>query len=146
MDLHEDWKEFCATLNRHEVEYLVVGGYAVGHHGYPRNTLDMDVWVAMAPENAARIVRALERFGFSSAADVARLLVREKQVVRMGVPPLRLEILTTVSGVKFSDCYARRAVTIVDGIEVSFIGLAELKANKKASGRRKDLDDLEHFP
>ena len=133
-------------LNSEKVEYLVVGGYAVGHHGYPRNTVDMDVWIAADPANAARVVRALERFGFDEAAKSAHLLVRRKQVVRMGVPPLRLEILTSISDIEFADCYPRRSVAAVDGIEINFIGLSDLRINKKASGRRKDLDDLDHLP
>lgn len=146
MTLPPDFKEFLNLLNSERVEYLVIGGYAVGHHGYPRTTVDLDIWIANSPENVARTVTALERFGFSSAREFAHLLTRERQVVRMGVPPLRLEILTTISGVEFSDCYGRRAIATLDGIEVRFISLSDLRMNKKASGRRKDIDDLSHLP
>lgn len=145
--LPPDFKEFLRLLNSEKVEYLVVGGYAVGHHGFPRVTGDMDVWVAATPENARRVVGALKKFGFSYAGKVAPILVQEKQVVRLGVPPVRIEIITTITGVEFKDCYAQRTIATLDeGIEVSLIGLSELKLNKAATGRPKDLDDLKHLP
>lgn len=122
---------------------MLIGGYAVGYHGYPRPTGDMDIWIARNPENARKIVDALEQFGFDCPAE---LLQTENQVVRMGVPPFRLEILTTISGVDFSDCYSERLQVLLDQIEVSLISLPQLKINKKASGRSKDITDLENLP
>jgi hypothetical protein len=132
-------------LNLNEVEYLLVGGYAVGYYGYPRATADMDIWIAIHLKNAEKIIKALKDFGFGSAELVPDLFLKEKQIIRMGLPPLRIEIITTISGVSFEDCYKERTIDTVDEIEVNIISLKYLKANKKASGRYKDLDDLEHL-
>jgi hypothetical protein len=106
----------------------------------------MDVWVARSPENAERLAEVLRAFGFSPTAVSADLFLAENRVVRLGVPPLRLEILTTISGVTFAECYPRRTQTVLDGIDVALISLPDLKANKAASSRPKDLIDLQHLP
>jgi hypothetical protein len=124
---------------------LLVGGYAVGQYGYPRTTADMDVWIERTPANAARIVKALIAFGFDVPELSADLFMEDGKIVRMGRPPLRLEILNKLSGVSFSECYPVRNRTRIDGIKVDMIGLADLKRNKAAAGRAKDLDDLEHL-
>ncbi len=144
--LPPDFKEFLKLLNAHKVEYLLIGGYAVGYYGYPRATADMDIWIAMNPANAARTVAVLKEFGFESSDLSLQLFLKEWQVIRLGVPPVRIEIATTISGVKFSDCYARRMVDELDGVKVNLISLDCLKANKKASGRHQDLADLENLP
>jgi hypothetical protein len=133
-------------LNAHKVEYLLIGGYAVGYHGYPRATADMDVWTAMNPVNADRIVAVLKEFGFNPPDLSAELFLKEWQIIRLGVPPVRIEIATTVSGVDFSQCYAERVVDVLDGVKVNLISLNHLKINKKASGRHQDLADLENLP
>jgi predicted nucleotidyltransferase len=143
--LPDDFKEFLRLLDSHRVEYLLIGGYAVGHYGYLRATADMDVWVAISPDNARRVVAALEAYGFGPSSVAPELFLVPGNIVRLGVPPLRLEILTTISGVSFGDCYGRRVHDICDGIQVSLIGLGDLKVNKAASGRAKDLDDLEQL-
>ncbi|NKQ34965.1 MAG: hypothetical protein HF973_05035, partial [Chloroflexi bacterium] len=119
---------------------------AVGYHGYPRATVDMDIWVAIHPQNAARIVAALKEFGFDLPDLDDSLFLEEGKVIRMGMPPMRLEILTSISGVIFEACYAERIVDIIDGVEVNLISLHHLKQNKLASGRYKDLNDLENLP
>ncbi len=144
--LPQDFREFLQLLNSHKVEYLLIGGYAVGCHGHPRATGDIDFWVAMHPENARRLVNLLRVFGFASTPIDPALFLQEKKVIRMGNSPLRIELLTTISGVKFEECYSRRIVTTLDGVEVNVIGLDDLKANKKASGRPKDLSDLDQLP
>lgn len=144
--LQDDCKEFLRLLNSHGVEYLLIGGHAVGHYGHPRSTADMDVWVGISPDNAAKIVAALREFGFSDETVAPDLFLEDHQIVRMGLPPYRIEILTTISGVSFVDCYPKRGVAMMEGIEVSIIDLASLRANKAASARFKDLDDLEHLP
>ena len=106
----------------------------------------MDVWIAMYPQNAEKLVAALGEFGFAVPDLSADLFLKENQIIRMGVPPVRIEVLTTISGVNFEECYAERTTDIIDGIEVNLISLKHLKANKKASGRHKDLNDLEHLP
>lgn len=143
--LPTDFKEFLKLLNSENVEYLLVGGYAVGIHGYPRSTGDMDIWVAIHDENASRLALVLEQFGFSADSVQNRQLLQEGRILRMGVPPLRIEILTRASGVLFRDCYEARVVTSVDGVDVNVIGLDHLKANKRAAGRPKDLADLDNL-
>jgi hypothetical protein len=124
----------------------VLGGYAVGHWGYPRATNDLDIWVAISPENAEKISAALQDFGFTGEQVPAEIFQSPKKVFRMGIPPMRIEILTSPSGVTFQDCYARRVMGLLDDVPVPFIGLEDLKINKKASGRSKDTTDLEHLP
>jgi hypothetical protein len=144
--LPPDFKEFLQLFNAHHVRYLLIGGYAVGYHGYVRATVDMDVWVASDVENATNAVAALKEFGFDVPALSIDLFLQPGHIVRMGVPPLRLEILTNISGVNFDECYAERVVANIDGVDVPLISLRHLKANKQASGRLKDLTDLEHLP
>ena len=144
--LPHDFKEFLKLLNAHNVEYLLIGGYAVGYHGYPRATADMDIWIAINPANAERIVAALKEFGFDLPELSSELFLKEWQIIRLGVPPVRIEIATTISGVNFSDCFAERVVDVLDGVKVNLISLNRLKANKKASGRHQDLADLENLP
>lgn len=141
--LPPDFKEFLRSLNSKGVEYLVIGGYAVGYHGYPRATVDLDVWVAVSPKNADRIVAALREFGFDMASLNSSLFLEQKKVVRMGVAPFRIEILTSISGVTFDDCFVHKIVDSIDGVEVNIIRRDDLIANKKASGRPKDLNDLQ---
>ncbi len=143
--LPPDFKEFLQLLKDHDVKYLLIGGYAVGYHGYPRATGDMDIWVAIEPDNAAGIVAALREFGFDFPELTAELFLRERSIVQMGAPPMCIEVVTTISGVTFAACYAARVVATLDGVEVSLISLEDLKRNKKASGRHKDLNDLEHL-
>jgi hypothetical protein len=125
---------------------LLIGGYAVGYHGYPRATADMDIWIAIRRGNAKKIVAALKEFGFDVPELSVELFLEENQIIRMGVPPVKIDIATTISGVTFAECYAERVVDILDGVKVNIISLRHLKANKKASGRHKDLNDLENLP
>ena len=144
--LPPDFKEFLRLLNAHSVEYLLIGGYAVGCHGYPRATNDMDIWIAIHPDNAERMVAVLHAFGFGTPNLSGDLFLQDHSIVRMGVPPMRIEVLTTISGVQFAACYAERIIAAIDGVDVNLISLQHLKTNKQASGRYKDLDDLEHLP
>jgi predicted nucleotidyltransferase len=144
--LPPDFKEFLKLLNAHQVEYLLIGGYAVGYYGYPRATADMDIWIAMNPANSDRIVAVLKEFGFDLPELSPELFLKEWQIIRLGVPPVRIELATTISGVNFGECYAQRVVAVLDGVKVNVISLKHLKANKKASGRHQDLADLENLP
>ena len=146
MTLHPDFKDFLRLLNSQRVEYLLVGGYAVGYHGYPRATGDMDIWIAVNPENARKVKKVFHDFGMSSDEISEDLFLEKDKIIRMGNPPVRLEIITGASGVDFSECYARREVTDIDGIPISFISIDDLKKNKKACGRHKDLADLDNLP
>jgi hypothetical protein len=105
----------------------------------------MDIWVATTPDNAPRVVTVLKEFGFDVPELSPELFLTEDQVIRMGMPPVRLEILTSISGVTFEECYAERVVGELDGVPVNLISLRHLKLNKRASGRNKDLNDLENL-
>jgi len=146
IELPFDFKEFLRLLNEKKVRYLLIGGYAVGYHGYPRATNDMDIWIAQQPENAERVVAALQKFGFNLPELKPELFLKENAIIRMGVPPMRLEISTGISGVNFEECYGSRIVDELDGMQASIIDLRHLKINKKAAGRLKDLADLENLP
>jgi len=144
--LAREFKEFLKSLNSNGVEYLLIGGYAVGIHGHIRATNDLDVWVNISQENATRIDHALREFGFAASALTPDLFLTRGNVVRMGVPPIRIEILTSISGVEFKSCHAEKEMTQIEEILVPVISLARLRENKAASGRAKDLADLESLP
>ena len=144
--LPQDFKEFLKLLGSNNVEYLLIGGYAVNLYGYVRTTNDLDIWVNVNPDNAARIERTLQEFGFANTALSADLFLARNNVVKMGLPPIRIEILTTISGVEFSDCYAERVMIDIAGLAVPVISLARLRENKAANGRTKDLADLDNLP
>ena len=140
-----DLREFLKLLKSHGVKYLLIGGYAVAYHGYARTTDDMDVWVASEPENARRLVFVLEEFGFDASNLPPDVFLDPNRMVRMGNPPNRLELLTSISGVVFSECYESKITDMIDGVEVDVIDLESLKRNKIASGRPKDLEDLQRL-
>jgi hypothetical protein len=143
--LPADFREFLKLCNQKRVKYMLIGGYAVGCYGYPRFTADMDVWIECSQTNAQRMVAALKAFGFGVPDLKEELFSTFGFVVRMGVVPNRLEILTKLSGVTFEECYPAREKVRIDGIMVNVISLGHLKKNKRASGRTKDLEDLEHL-
>lgn len=145
IELHPDFKDFLKLLNSHNVKYLLVGGYAVGYHGYPRSTGDMDIWIAVNEENAAKAASVLRDFGMTGSDVSDDLFLESGKIIRMGFPPVRIEVLTGASGVEFDECYARRVIALCDDIEIPMISISDLKINKKASGRYKDLEDLEHL-
>jgi len=140
-----DFKEFLKLLNDKGVKYLLIGGYAVAYYGYPRATNDIDVWIAIHPENARQMVAALREFGFDVAGLSVDLFMHENKIIRMGNPPMRIEVSTGISGVEFDKCYSERVMDTIDGVKVSIISLQDLKINKKAAGRLKDLNDLENL-
>jgi hypothetical protein len=139
----KDFKEFAALLNSHGVEYLVVGGYAVGVHGYPRYTGDIDFWIRPERPNADLLLKAVADFGLTVANVSVEELITPGKVFQLGRQPYRIDILNAIDGVRFSDCYERRATFVLDEVSVSFISLEDLKTNKRASGRLRDLADLE---
>lgn len=141
--LNQDFKEFFRSLNDNGVCYLVVGGYAVALHGYPRYTKDIDIWVEMSPENAARIIKAIEQFGFGSLDLQEKDFLVEDQIIQLGYAPNRIDLMSTVPGIAFAECYPKRIRVEIDEVMVDFIDLESLRKNKKASGRLQDLADLE---
>ena len=144
--LPQDFKEFLKILNHKKIRYLLIGGYAVGYHGYPRATNDMDIFISKDIETANQMVSALKDFGFDIPQLKDELFLKENNIVRMGIPPMRIEIMNSISGVTFEDCYSKRIIEEIDGVQVNIINLEHLKINKKASGRYKDLDDFENLP
>ena len=145
MALNQDFKEFIQSLNDNGVRYLVVGGYAVAQHGHPRYTKDIDIWIEMSKENAARVVKALDQFGFASLGLKESDFLEADQIIQLGYPPSRIGISTTLLGVEFSECYPSRINVEMDGAQVNFIDLENLIKNKKAVGRHQDLADLENL-
>ena len=146
MKIPQDFKEFLKLLNENKAEYLLIGGYAVGYYGYPRPTGDMDIWIKISEENAVKVLKSLEQFGFTSPELTKELFLQDKRIVRMGVPPFRLEVSTYIDGVEFDECFAEKEIVKFDEVSVNLISLKQLKINKKASGRYKDLNDLENLP
>ena len=145
LKLNRDFKEFIESLNKNNVKYLVVGGYAVAIHGHPRYTKDLDIWIAKEPENAANLVHALHDFGFGSLGLEAGDFLKPDQVIQLGEPPLRIDLLTSVEGLEFESCYPRRLCVNIEGTQVNFIDLENLKTNKRSVGRPQDLADLQNL-
>ena len=143
--LPNDFKEFLQLLNAKKIEYLVVGGYAVALYGYPRATGDIDIWIAISSDTAQRMFDALQDFGFSVPELKKELFLEPGRNIRMGNPPLRIEVLTSIDGVVFSDCFRDRNTVVLENIPVHFISLSDLKKNKLASGRLQDRADVEHL-
>jgi predicted nucleotidyltransferase len=143
--LSKEFKEFAKLLNDQKVEYLLVGGYAVVLYGYVRYTGDIDFWINPTEENANRIVEVLDRFGFGSLNLTIKDFTKDDQIIQLGYPPNRIDIITSVTGLTFTECYPKRNSFSIEGVEVQTISLEDLKKNKKASGRYKDLDDLENL-
>jgi len=146
IQLPQDFRDFLKLLKLHDVRYLLIGGYAVIYHGFPRATGDMDIWVDVSSENASKLVDVLKNFGFEVPALSPKLFLEKGKVIRMGLPPVRIEILTSISGVSFDECFNSRIIQKIDDVEINIINLELLRKNKQASGRHKDLNDLENLP
>ncbi len=140
--LTNDFKEFFQSLNDNGVRYLVIGGYAVAIHGHPRYTKAIDVWIERSADNAERMVKALEQFGFASLQLKSRDFEESEQIIQLGFPPNRIDILNSTLGVEFSECYPKKLDRVLDGVSVSFISLEDLIKNKEAVARPQDLVDL----
>ena len=142
------YKELLQLLNEFEVEYLIVGGFAVMKYGEPRYTKDLDVWVRNSPENSVRVVGALQKFGAPLSHDgITSETFSEKQVVyQIGVAPVRIDVLTEITGVEFGCAWSRRVESTFFGVPVHFISFDDLVANKQALGRGSDLKDLKQNP
>lgn len=144
--LTPEFSEFLACLNRAEVEYLLVGGYAVNHYGYHRFTEDIDFWIAVSEQNFARLLNALRQFFGGDLPGLDLDFLRSHETLFLGRVPTKIEVLQNVSGLIFSEAYPNRVEVTIDGTPVKLISLADLRANKRASGRYKDLADLENLP
>lgn len=144
-ELHKDFKEFLQLLIKEEVRFLIIGGYAVTWFGRPRNTDDLDIWIDCSQNNAEKVVTSLKKFGFDLPELNPELFTRGHGIVRLGNPPWKLEILVQIAGVEFEDCYPRRSTWPIGDMNIPMISLPDLRINKKASGRPKDLADLAHY-
>lgn len=143
MDIHPDFKELLELLNANHVEYLIVGGYALAFYGNPRFTGDLDLLVGTTPVNAHRIIDTLTAFGFASHGLAASDFEEEEQVVQLGVPPVRVDLITSISGVTWEEAWSGRTEGRYDDVPVFFLGRAQFLVNKRSTGRIKDLADLE---
>jgi len=143
MILNQDFKEFIQLLNEHEVEYLVVGGYALAFHGYPRFTQDIDFWIWTDRDNVNKIIAVLKEFGFSSLNLNEEDFLDDENVIQLGYPPNRIDLITQIDGVDFKDAFLKKVIFKGDNTDINFIGIDELIQNKKVSGRLQDLADLE---
>lgn len=143
MEIYPDFRDLLALFNAHRVEYVIVGGYAVGHHGAPRYTGDIDLFVRPSATNAARVLAALAEFGFASLGLQAADFDRPGRVVQLGFPPCRVDIVTSIEAVDFDAATADVSNGSYGEVPVPYLGLASLLRNKRATGRAKDAADAE---
>ena len=143
MEVQPDFRELLALFNEHRVSYVIVGGYALAFHGAPRFTGDLDIFVKPDHENATRIVAALDAFGFASLGLTAADFEAPDQVIQLGVPPVRVDLITSITGLSWEEVFASRVPSDYGGIPMTYFGREELILNKRAVGRAKDLADLE---
>ena len=142
MKLPEDFKEFIELLIDYRVRYLIVGGYAVGFHSRPKFTQDLDIWIENSEENAQRVLSVLSDCGFGDLEIAIKYLTNPDSVLKLGQAPLRIDLVTSVSGLNFSDAFHKKVKGKYFGVSVNFISMEDMIKNKKASGRKKDLDDI----
>jgi hypothetical protein len=145
MVLDKDFKEFIALLNVHEVHYLVIGGYAVNFHGYPRYTKDIDFWIWLNADNIQKLIQALRDFGFGSLGLTEADFELKSNIIQLGYEPYRIDLLMEVEGADFEVCYVRKTRKIVDEIAVDFLDIQDLINIKKSAGRLQDLADAEQL-
>jgi hypothetical protein len=143
MEFYQDFKELLALLDAHRVEYVIVGAYALGHHGCPRYTADLDILVRPGLENGTRVVAALRDFGVESLGFSSEDFADPEQIIQIGVKPVRVDILTSISGVSWEEISAGKESGKFGEVDVYYIGREQFIANKRASGRKKDLGDIE---
>jgi predicted nucleotidyltransferase len=143
MDIQPDFRELLTLLNDHKVEYLIVGGYALAFHGAPRFTGDIDILVRPGPENAKRVLSALAAFGFRFSNLTVEDFQNPNKVVQLGVPPVRIDLITSISGVSWEEAEAHKSPGTFGDVPVNYIGREQYIANKRAAGRKKDLADIE---
>jgi hypothetical protein len=138
-----DFREFIELLESHEVEYLIVGGYAVGYHGHPRFTGDLDIWLKLSSENSQKILATVTQFGFGSLGLTASDFLIPENVIQLGYPPLRIDLLNDIDGVSFDECFTKRERVNFEGLEYNIISYDDLLRNKRATNRGRDLGDIE---
>ena len=145
MELDKDFREFIELLNEHKVKYLIIGGYAVNFHGYPRYTKDIDFWLWMTKPNIEKLIEAIKEFGFGGLDLEIDDFMATENIIQLGYEPYRIDLLVDVEGVDFEECYERRTEAELDGTEVKFLSLQDLITAKKKAGRLQDLADAEQL-
>ncbi len=143
MEVQPDFRDMLASLNKRGVEYVIVGAYALAHHGIPRNTGDIDIYLRPSRENAKRMVEVLGEFGFGSLGLTEGDFTEPDQIIQLGRPPVRIDLLTSISGVSWEEADAGKVAGVYGDVPVAYLGRSQLAANKRAAGRKKDLADLE---
>lgn len=143
MILDQDFEDFVQLLNLHNVDYMIVGGYALAFHGKPRHTGDLDIWIDVSRDNAKKMMNVLKDFGMSSLGLREGDFLEENAIMQIGYPPLRIDILTAIDGVEFAEAYLNKQVIDIDGIRINYISLNDLILNKQKSGRHQDISDVE---
>ncbi|KPK18305.1 MAG: hypothetical protein AMK69_24980 [Nitrospira bacterium SG8_3] len=142
MKVHEDFKDFIETLNKNNVEYVIVGAFALAFHGHPRATGDIDIWLRPTSQNANAVLKALNDFGFGEL-DISEGDILSGKIIQLGHPPVRIDLITLMEGVTHEEIWDGRLSGTFGDQEVFYIGRDEFIRNKKAIGRHKDLADLE---
>ena len=143
MEIQQDFKELFELFNEQRVEYMIVGGYALAFHGAPRYTGDMDIYVKADSANANRVMEALKKFGFGSADLTPNDFMQQDKVIQIGVPPVRIDIMTSITGVTCEEAFSEKVKGKYDDTEVYYISRDYFILNKKAIGRKRDIADLE---
>ena len=141
----DDFRDFLEALNTHRVRYLVAGGFALAAHGHPRYTKDLDIWVEVSEDNAANLLAALNDFGMGSLGLSVADFMTENLVIQLGYEPNRIDLLTGLSGVSFDEAYPRRVLASLADVETSVLDVETFKVNKRATGRPRDLADIEEL-
>lgn len=143
--LDQDWQDFLSALANHHVEYMLVGGIALGVHGHVRYTKDLDIWFRRTETNAEKLIAALRTFGFPDLEAAPAAFCKPRSMLVLGKEPNAIELINFADGIDFDDCYPRRIIVPLGGIQVAVIGINDLRTNKQAVGRLQDLADLEHL-
>jgi predicted nucleotidyltransferase len=141
----QNFTDFITLLNKYDVKYLVVGGYAVVVHGFPRYTGDMDIWILKSEENADRLVKVVEEFGFKSVGLTREDFLKKDFITQLGYPPLRIDILNDLANVAFEEAWKNKKAVHIEGLDVHFIGLRDLIDAKETAGREKDIQDIKRL-
>jgi len=141
--LNSDYKDILSILSEKKVKFLLVGAYAMAVHGYPRSTMDIDLWVYPDPDNALLVLQALETFGAPIQNLMSEDLQKEGLIFQIGIAPRRIDILTSIDGLKFEEAFARSRQITIEEIPIHVLSIPDLIINKRATGRTKDLADAE---
>lgn len=142
MKLDKDFADFISALNNNKVNYLIVGGYAMAFLGRPRFTGDLDIWIDCSEVNATKTLAAIKAFGFANLGITKKDLMQTNQVIQLGFPPVRIDVMTDLDGVHFKDAWQNRQTLTIDGLDLSHISKTDLIKNKTALGRTQDLADI----